>query len=81
VKLRIRDQELVLVGDVVRGEMATTSFLDAFSHQLDDFVSAILDRRQPFVSGREGRRGVDLIEACYAGRQQLEYPWMFENSA
>ncbi len=34
--------------------------------QIADFVKSILENREPFVDGREGRRSVQLIEAIYA---------------
>ena len=33
--------------------------------QIDDFVRAIREDRQPRVNGPEGRRAVELIEAIY----------------
>lgn len=33
---------------------------------IEDFLSAILEDREPFVSGEEGRRSVELIRAMYA---------------
>ena len=51
-------------------------FSNVMRHQLEDFTHAIRDHRGPFVSGREGRRAVKLIEACYAKRQPLNLPWM-----
>jgi hypothetical protein len=27
------------------------------------------------VTGREGRKSVALIEACYARRERMDYPW------
>lgn len=46
-----------------------------FTLQLDDWLGAIEQRREPLVTGEEGRRVVDFIESCYASRQPLEKPW------
>jgi predicted dehydrogenase len=52
-----------------------TGYVDLFIRQIDDFAAAIRGRREPFVSGREGRRSLALIEACYARRQPWVLPW------
>jgi predicted dehydrogenase len=49
--------------------------LDCFVHQMRDFLDAVAVRREPVVPGREGRRFVELLEACEANRQLLEHPW------
>ena len=77
IRLKTRDADVMLAGHAVRGETVDKRIHDAFRHQLDDFVDAIHSHREPFVSGREGKRAVELIEACYAVRQPLEQPWVF----
>jgi predicted dehydrogenase len=69
------EREVHLSGQARREESAGIDMTDAFVRQLDDFAAAIRGRREPFVSGREGRRSLALIEACYARRQTLELPW------
>jgi predicted dehydrogenase len=56
-------------------DSGATSFAGAFERQLADFVAAARERREPRVPGREGRRAVALVEACYARRRPLELPW------
>ena len=46
-----------------------------FTLQLDDWLGAIEQKREPLVTGQEGRRVVDFIECCYARRKPLEKPW------
>jgi predicted dehydrogenase len=57
-----------------RGSVAHTKTL-VFNRQLEDFASAIRGGQDPFVSGEEGKRAVELIERCYAVKQPLIYPW------
>lgn len=52
-----------------------TGYVDVFRRQIEDFADAIRGRREPFVSGREGRRSLALIEACYARREPWRLPW------
>jgi predicted dehydrogenase len=49
--------------------------LDAFRAQFDDFAAAVLAGREPFVTGYEGRRAVELISACYAAKRPLQLAW------
>ncbi len=42
-----------------------------FAAQLRDFAQAILNHREPFTSGEEGRRSVQVMEHCRQVRQQL----------
>ena len=47
----------------------------AFVAQLEDFARAVLERCEPCVPAEEGARHVHLIEACYASRRPLVFPW------
>ena len=76
VRLKMKDQDIVFAGQIMRDGAVDRSILDAFHRQLDDFAEAILSHREPFISGREGKRTVELVEACYALRQPLKQPWM-----
>ena len=75
IRLSIADREVTLAGHARREKGPGVSFADAFVRQIDDFARAIRGRREPFVSGREGRRSLALIDACYAQRQLLRLPW------
>lgn len=77
VRLKTKNQDVVLAGGVMRGGAADKTIRDAFRRQLDDFADAILSHREPFVPGQEGKRSVELVEACYASREPLKQPWMF----
>jgi predicted dehydrogenase len=69
------DGDILLSGRALeRGAVAHTKQL-IFNRQLDDFASAIRENRDPFVTGGEGKRGVELIENCYAIKRPLLYPW------
>jgi predicted dehydrogenase len=67
-----------LAGRARSGAAEGTGYVDIFRRQIDDFAAAVRGRREqrePFVSGREGRRSLALIEACYARRQPWVLPW------
>ena len=75
IVLRVGDQKLSLSGQARAKGGGPLTFHDVFVRQIDDFAAAIREKREPLVPGREGRRSLDLIEACYASRQPLEMPW------
>jgi predicted dehydrogenase len=75
IVLRVGSQELSLSGQARRKDGPALAFQDVFVRQIDDFAAAIREGREPLVPGREGRRSLDLIEACYAARRPLEMPW------
>jgi predicted dehydrogenase len=75
IRLLLPDREVHLSGRARREGGGGLDFTRAFVRQLDDFASAVRGRREPFVPGREGRRSLELIEACYARRQPLVLPW------
>ena len=76
IRLSIADRTVSLSGHARRERgVAGLDFTDVFVRQLDDFADAVRKRREPFVSGREGRRSLELIEACYERRKPLELPW------
>ena len=47
--------------------------------QFSDFRHAIREGVDPVVSGREGRRSVELLERCYRERLPLIHPWEHQN--
>ena len=75
IRLSIADSEVALAGRARREAGAGLNFGDVFVRQIDDFARAIRLRREPLVSGAEGRRSQALIEACYERRQPLVLPW------
>jgi predicted dehydrogenase len=52
-----------------------TTRREIFRRQFADFAVAIQTGCEPSVSGREGRRSVELMERCYGARRRLEHPW------
>lgn len=63
------------------GETPPTSLVDLFTPQLDQFVRAIRFGEAPIVSGREGKRSIELMEACYRTRQRWVLPWDVQQPA
>lgn len=76
IRLRLGDQEFQLCGRALYADGEDEPPLACFNRQMIDFVEAIQQGRDPVATGREGRRSVALIEACYANRKLLELPWV-----
>lgn len=76
VILRTAGGSFDLAGRARRPGKPPLTFNGAFLRSLEDFAGAILEGREPLVSGREGRRSLELIAACYAAAEPLELPWM-----
>lgn len=73
-----------VAGDVLEAQTIGAkgeSLVDLLTAQLEDWVEAITDKRQPRVPGEEGRKSVALIEACYKNRKPLEFPWLSPKSS
>jgi len=54
-------------------------FLDYFADQLRDFARVIAEGKSPYVNGKEGYKGLRLIENCYKNRKDLSLPWITSN--
>lgn len=52
-----------------------------FIAQLQEWRSAIIERRVPFITGEEGARSIKLIERCYRERKLWVLPWVSNGSA
>jgi predicted dehydrogenase len=77
VRLRFTGSERRLSGFVeASGVSRATRLEDVFVAQLDDFTGAIREGHAPFVSGDEGRRAIELMEACRGVRRALDLPWL-----
>jgi predicted dehydrogenase len=57
------------------GATPPSALIDLFRLQLEDFLTAIRGGRALSVPATEGRRGVALIEQCYAIREPLIHSW------
>lgn len=76
VRLTFDGQPIALTGKPLEAGCAPpASLVDLCRRELEDFIATIHDGREALVTGREGRKSVALIEACYARRQMIEYPW------
>ena len=52
---------------------------DSRSHyraQLDDFIGAVRERRDPFVTAESALHALAVIEAAYALRTPMAQPWL-----
>jgi predicted dehydrogenase len=66
-----------VVMDLHRDDWAPgRSATDPFRDQLVDFVTAVAERREPFVTARSALRALRVIERAYSVRRQLPQPWL-----
>jgi predicted dehydrogenase len=80
IRLYMGDDEISLSGHAAHKTITDTSHHAIYARQLDDFCEAIRDHREPVV-GKAGIKSIEMIEACYAARHAIDYPWAFESSA
>ena len=78
VRLRASGGEWEPVESIEASRRAPTR-REVFARQFADFQRAIRDGVDPLVSGREGRRSVELLERCYRERLPLIHPWERQN--
>jgi predicted dehydrogenase len=74
-----RDASTKVVGDVLELKDAkpkVAPLAELLRMQLEDWIGAITNKTQPRVPGEEGRKSVELIEACYRNRKPLELSWL-----
>jgi predicted dehydrogenase len=57
---------------------ADRGYAAAFDAQLRDFLDAVEQRREPEASAADALRVLELVDACYARREPLPEPWVFE---
>ncbi len=75
VKLWLAGQEAVLTGRPLPSGIKKEDPIGLFAQQIEDFSAAIQNKRNPFVTGEEARKAVQLINECYENRQPLEFEW------
>lgn len=76
VHLQLAGQQTELTGSATKDRTPDRRVVDIFTRQFEDFVQAVTEHRQPLTSGEDGRRVVELMEACYAHRLRFEHPWL-----
>ena len=77
LRLTVKDQDIVLSKE---GDKVGENWREVFRRQIDDFADAVQNDREPFIPAREGRRSIELIQACYSSRQPLPQPWVFPDT-
>ncbi|MEX1121617.1 MAG: Gfo/Idh/MocA family oxidoreductase, partial [Balneolales bacterium] len=75
IKLFIGSKEMYLSGQIINNKRYKNN-KDVFIRQLKDFAEAIKNKMSPYITGVEGRRSVELMEACYSYKRKLKEPWM-----
>ncbi len=65
------------IEQVVRpaGPSRYSSQASVFQRQLEDFVSAVREKKRPLVDGREGTESLRLLEQLYAHRRPADTDW------
>jgi predicted dehydrogenase len=76
VQLRMNGRDMILSGQAQRSDGFTETFTGLFSRQLSDFRDSVISGRDPLIPGPEGKRVVELIEACYKSRNPGSQPWL-----
>jgi predicted dehydrogenase len=61
-----------------RGKPRFDPNVSVFQHQIEDFVAAVRESRNPMVDGRQGLASMKLIEDLYASRQTAAPDWYLE---
>jgi predicted dehydrogenase len=75
VRLSLAGDRPALTGFVPDQEFERAPLRTVFARQLADVIAAVREGRHPLVDGLEGRRAVQLVQACYTLRQPLRLPW------
>lgn len=60
-------------------QIACAPSWDGRSHyraQLDDFIGAVRERRDPYVTGESALEALAVIETAYARRRPMPQPWL-----
>jgi len=52
------------------------TYEEVMQQQLEEFAMSIQQNRKPYVDGKEGRKSIELIEACYHNKKLLNQPWV-----
>lgn len=50
-------------------------YFDSLLAQLESWVNAIQNKSKPLITGKDGRKIIELFEACHKNRKQMELPW------
>jgi predicted dehydrogenase len=74
VRLSLDGSSSALAGSVSEAKRHV-DLSDVFEDQLADFAEAIRSKSPPDVSAEDGRRSIELIQACRQVRQHLRHPW------
>lgn len=79
VKLSIFGADSSIIGNAILNSNPShlrESGQSLFSEVLKNWVNAIYSGAELYVSPKEARKSIELIEACYTKRKQLISPWM-----
>jgi predicted dehydrogenase len=64
-----RDRSSADGGRTSGGKEVDATVPSAFAKSVNEFVTSVSERRRPAVTGQDGRRVIELIEACYRSDQ------------
>jgi predicted dehydrogenase/nucleoside-diphosphate-sugar epimerase len=60
------------------GQAEDEAWHETFRRQIDDWLAAICERREPQLSGRSTLATARMIDACYARPTRIDEPWVAE---
>ena len=72
------EEKIKMIGNVVSKSMKVGEIQPAqniMKEQFEDWVSAIKNKEEPFISGKEASKSIALIEACHRNHKPLETSW------
>jgi predicted dehydrogenase/nucleoside-diphosphate-sugar epimerase len=61
-----------------RPDEPETAWFEAFRAEIDDWLSAVGEGREPELSGRSALPSLRLIEECYRSARRMSLPWVEE---
>ncbi|GBD98059.1 putative UDP-kanosamine synthase oxidoreductase subunit [bacterium BMS3Abin07] len=76
ISLKLKNKDSMIDWQLRQVDSSDKKIVDVFTRQIDDFADSVLNKREPFVPGSEGKRSIELIEWCYNVREFLDFPWM-----
>ena len=79
VSLRFAGEDMGIIGNALIGQepvLEEQRVANLITAEHIDFFKSIRGGSTPAVCGVEARRSLALIEACYAARQPLHFPWV-----
>ncbi len=72
------EENIKMIGNVVSKSMKVEKIQpvqNIMREQFENWVSAIKNKKEPYISGEEGSKSIALIEGCHKNRKKLVTSW------